>query len=101
MVADFSVRYRKSNLHHTHCHSERSARGAKPRAEGEETAPPRLEDCAFITLRPRLTKLSLRFSIFLLMRWPSYVRQHFYGGCAAFRCASSNELCSIDIFLTR
>ncbi len=44
MGADFSVRYRKSNLHHTHCHSERSARGAKPRAEGEETAPPRLED---------------------------------------------------------
>jgi len=32
-----------STTHHTDCHSERSARGVKPRAEGEETAPPRTE----------------------------------------------------------
>src|SRR5258708_35910242 len=30
--------------HRTDCHSERSARGVKPRAEGEETAPLRTED---------------------------------------------------------
>jgi len=36
-VSEFSI------FRHTDCHSERSARGLQPRAEGEETAPPRPE----------------------------------------------------------